>query len=143
MPTGKATCFVDTNILIYAVDPKETEKRAIAASLIRNAALSESLVLSPQSLNECYRVLTERLKSASRSDARDYCRVFVRHCTAPLTFATTAEAWRIQDACGFSWWDCTLLASASLAGCGLFYSEDLQHGRRIGDLEIRNPFASA
>jgi predicted nucleic acid-binding protein len=33
-----------------------------------------------------------------------------------------------------------LLASAVLAGCRVFVSEDMQHGRELGDLTILNPF---
>jgi predicted nucleic acid-binding protein len=143
MPIAKTTCFLDTNILIYAVDPRETDKRPIAADLIRRVQASGALVLSPQSLNECYRALTEKLRTVSRSEARDYCRVFNRHCTAPLTFGTTLEAWRIQDEHGFAWWDSMLLASASLAGCAVFYSEDMQAGRIVSGLEIQNPFTTS
>jgi predicted nucleic acid-binding protein len=46
----------------------------------------------------------------------------------------------MQDRHGFSWWDCVLLASASRADCSVFFSEDLQHGRRVERLTIINPF---
>lgn len=32
------------------------------------------------------------------------------------------------------------IASASRADCGVFFSEDLQHGRRVDHLPIVNPF---
>jgi len=35
-----------------------------------------------------------------------------------------------------------LLAAALKAGCTTFYTEDLQHGQKIGGLTIRNPFRS-
>ncbi|MDR4308685.1 PIN domain-containing protein [Chelatococcus sambhunathii] len=142
MANAKPTCFVDTNILIYAVDPTETEKRPIAADLLRTEAQAGTLVLSPQSLNECYRVLTDRRRLVERAEARRYIQTFARFCTAPLDFGATVEAWRVQDEFGFAWWDSLLLASASLAGCAVFASEDLQTGRRIGGLEIKNPFAA-
>ena len=41
-----------------------------------------------------------------------------------------------------SFYDSALLASALLADCDTFYSEDLQNGLVIeGSLTIRNPFA--
>jgi predicted nucleic acid-binding protein len=55
----------------------------------------------------------------------------------------TRCAWQIQDEHGFSYWDCVLLASAVLAGCDVFFTEDLQHGRRIGGLSVVDPFKSA
>jgi predicted nucleic acid-binding protein len=33
-----------------------------------------------------------------------------------------------------------LLAAAQKANCTSFFSEDMQHGQRIGGLTIRNPF---
>ena len=34
-----------------------------------------------------------------------------------------------------------LMATIRQAGCAVFVSEDLQHGRRLGGVEIVNPFA--
>ena len=58
----------------------------------------------------------------------------------PYDFNVTQKAWQIQNENEFGWWDCTLLASALLAGCELFLSEDMQHGRRFQELVIENPF---
>jgi predicted nucleic acid-binding protein len=139
MPNGKINCFVDTNILVYAVDPGEPAKRSLISDLLRRMVRHRTLVLSPQSLNECYRVLTDR-RSTARPQARRYIEALSPFCTAPLGFETTKRAWRIQDASGFSWWDCLLLASASLADCKVFLSEDMQHGRSIETLTILSPF---
>lgn len=39
-----------------------------------------------------------------------------------------------------SLWDVTLVASAAMAGCERILTEDLDHGQRILDVEIVNPF---
>jgi predicted nucleic acid-binding protein len=75
-----------------------------------------------------------------RDDAREFIGGLIPSCTAPLNFAVMRRAWMIQDEAGFSYWDCLLLASASLAGCGLFLTEDMQHERRVFDLQILDPF---
>jgi predicted nucleic acid-binding protein len=36
-----------------------------------------------------------------------------------------------------------MLASAVEANCTIFYTEDLHHGHKIGNLTIRNPFKRA
>ena len=41
---------------------------------------------------------------------------------------------------GISFYDALIVASAIEAGCNILYSEDMQHGRRIGGLAIVNPF---
>jgi predicted nucleic acid-binding protein len=57
-----------------------------------------------------------------------------------ITLQEDLEAWEIQDSNGFCWWDCMLLASALLARCSIFLSEDLQHGRTVDDMTVLNPF---
>lgn len=131
---------MDSNVLVYSADPAVPEKQEIAQDLLRSLANSGTLVLSPQSLNECYGVLTRKRGIATSHVARAYVQNYVAFCTAPYDFDVTRQAWRIQDEHGFSWWDCVLLASATLAGCSLFFSEDLQHRRQIGPLTIVNPF---
>jgi predicted nucleic acid-binding protein len=39
-----------------------------------------------------------------------------------------------------SWYDSLIVAAAIQGECEILYSEDLQHGRRFGDLVIQNPF---
>jgi predicted nucleic acid-binding protein len=140
MPSAKTSCFVDTNLLIYAIDPAEPEKRAQVESLLRRMISNHILVLSPQSLNECYRVITDRRRLMPVEQARRYVTALAPFCTAPSGFEVTRQAWRIKDASRFGWWDCLLLAAASLAGCGIFLSEDMQHQRQIESLKILSPF---
>ena len=139
MPNGKIGCFVDTNILVYSADPAAPTKRDIATDLLRSLVHSGALVLSPQSLNECYAVLT-RKRRTDIGIARSYVIHYAPFCTAPYDLTTSQLAWAIEDEHGFSWWDCVLLASATLAGCSIFFSEDLQHHRQIGQLTVVNPF---
>jgi predicted nucleic acid-binding protein len=141
MPSAKTNSFVDTNILVYTIDPTEPEKRYLVGELLKEGMRAGTLVLSPQSLNEFYRVVTERRRFLDRDAARRLMSSFLPYCTAPLDRETTVTAWTIQDEQGFGWWDSLLLASAIRAGCSTFFSEDLQAGRRISGLTILNPFA--
>ncbi len=140
MQNGKTNCFVDTNLLVYAIDPTEPEKQKRGADLLRQIVKDHTLVLSPQSLNECYHVLAVRRRVATVNEVRRFVGFLSEFCTAPYDFFTTQAAWAIGDRYGYSWWDCMLLASASLAHCGLFFSEDMQHEHRVGDMTIVSPF---
>jgi len=40
----------------------------------------------------------------------------------------------------FSFWDCLIVEAALQSGCSLLLTEDMQNGRHIDTLEIRNPF---
>jgi predicted nucleic acid-binding protein len=140
MPNEKINCFVDTNVLIYTVDPSAPEKRRRAVEWLTRMIRSHTLVLSPQSLNECYRAVTDRRGLMPRADARRFIGALAPFCTAPAGFMVSREAWRIQDAFALAWWDCLLLASASLAHCQIFLSEDMQHEQRVDGLTILDPF---
>jgi predicted nucleic acid-binding protein len=140
MPNAKMNCFVDTMLLVYAIDPGNPTKQQLAADLLRAIVRGGTLVLSAQSLNEFYRVAIDRRSLLSREEARAEVTRLARFCTAPYNFDVTQDAWRIQDEHGFSYWDCVLLASAALADCNVFFSEDLQHERRVHGLTIIDPF---
>jgi predicted nucleic acid-binding protein len=140
MPNGRMSCFADTNLLVYAVDEAAADKRVLAKALLDRITSRHILVLSPQSLNECYRVVTEKRRLVARDSAQLYVAALYAYCTAPYDFDVTRLAWRIQDSRGFGWWDSLLLASASLARCEVFFSEDMQHEFNLGDMTILNPF---
>ena len=135
--------FVDTNILIYALDPLDPAKRKASADLLRVTVSSHTLTLSPQSLNECYRVLTERPRLMPVEAARSYLRTLAPWAIAPLDAGTTERAWAVQDEAKFGWWDSLMLAAALRAECRLFISEDLHDGTVIDGMRIANPFTPA
>jgi predicted nucleic acid-binding protein len=143
MPNGKTNCFVDTNLLVYTMDRTVPAKQGRAADLLKRIISQHTLVLSPQSLNECYHVLAVRRRVAAAAEVQRFIWSLSDFCIAPYDFMTTQLAWVIGDRDGFSWWDCTLLASALLAGCDLFLSEDMQHEHRIEKMIILNPFKLA
>ena len=138
--TGRV--FVDTNILIYALDPADPAKRQASAGLLRQTIANRSLTLSPQSLNETYRVLVQRRQLMPVDAARAYLRTLVPWAIAPLDAKTTEHAFAVEDETGYGWWDCLMLASALQAGCRLFVSEDLQDGREVAGMRIANPFTA-
>jgi predicted nucleic acid-binding protein len=138
--TGRV--FVDTNILIYALDPADPLKRRVSADLLRTTISSRSLTLSPQSLNETYRVLVQRRRLMPVDAARSYIRTLAPWAIAPLDAKTAERAFAVEDETGYGWWDCLMLASALQADCRLFVSEDLQDGREVAGMRIASPFAA-
>jgi predicted nucleic acid-binding protein len=137
--TGRV--FVDTNILIYALDPDDPLKRQASADLLRRTISNRTLTLSPQSLNECYRVLTQRRRLMPLDEARGFIRVLAPWAIAPLDARTTERAFAVQDEMNTSWWDSLMVAAALLAECRVFISEDLQDGREVSGMRIASPFA--
>lgn len=48
---------------------------------------------------------------------------------------------RISDRHGYHVYDASIIAAVLQARCRVLYSEDMQDGRMIDGLTIRNPFA--
>lgn len=131
--------FLDTNILVYAYDAADNVKRGIARSLIQEAIAEESFVVSAQVLAEFY-ATAERTKLMSPARALD----LVRHWGALDAVAQTPDlvvrGIALHQEHSLSLWDALIVQAALDARCHELLSEDMQHGRRFGELEIRNPF---
>lgn len=139
MPSG-STVFVDTNVLLYAQDPRDNGKQKAASDWLSRCWRDGTGRISTQVLNELYanlRRIAPRLDiSAARGLVRRY------RAWNPLTVdeLTVDQAWELQDSLGFGYWDALMVAAAQLQGCNLLLTEDLQHDQRIGRLRIVNPF---
>ena len=135
MPT-RTDVFLDTNILLYAID--EGDRRCLPAT----QTVSKGGVISVQVLNEFAAVARRKFKFTWPSIEAALAR-FRRLFSHPLAIDvdTHERAMGIAARDGLSIFDSLLIASALDAGCTQFLSEDMQHGRRIEDrLTIRNPF---
>ena len=135
--------FLDTNVFIYLFDEVDDHKRATADRLIADALASGTGVVSFQVVQEALNVLTRKL-GASSSDARR----FLDAVLAPLWRVAPSpdlylRALEVRDRYGFSFYDALVVAAALDAGCTRLLSEDLQHGQRIGDLTVVDPFRAS
>jgi predicted nucleic acid-binding protein len=127
--------FIDTNVLLYLV-AEGGEKAAISQDIVASGG-----VISVQVLNEFINV-ARRKHTMGWDGVEDYISSFHRLLRVePLTVDGQSRAMAISRVHRLSIYDANILAAAELAGCRIVYSEDLQHGQRIGGLTIRNPFA--
>lgn len=102
---------------------------------------TDTLVLSPQVLNESYWVVRRKPQFASvRPKVRTYLGEYVRWASAPLVGTTIQAAFFLEDRFRIGFWDALLLASANAAGCSHFLSEDLNDGQAYGGAIVVNPF---
>lgn len=128
--------FFDTNILLYLITP--SEKADHAEALVRSGG-----VISVQVLNEFVSV-TRRKHMIDWDKLKDLLAGFRQQFRVePLTVAVQERAVEIAEAHRLHIYDATILATAEQAGCDLLYSEDMQHGQRIGGVTIRNPFVGS
>jgi predicted nucleic acid-binding protein len=130
---------VDTNVLVYAHDPREPEKQAIAISLIESLA---DPVLLWQVACE-YVSVSKKLESSGYSrrqawqDIRDL----------RLVWAAVLPGWEVADCAEglmeehcLSYWDAMIIAACVEAGVKRLYSEDFSGEKTINGIEIVNPF---
>ena len=133
--------FLDTNVLVYAVDEDVPRKKEAADRLIEEEALAGRAILSTQVLQEFYVVSTRRLKrplSPERAEraVRALATLPVVPIDPRIILAAIARVHRMT----VSFWDALIIDAAIAGGATTLYSEDLQDGLEIDGLTIRNPF---
>jgi predicted nucleic acid-binding protein len=129
---------IDTNLLVYAVDPKEGDKHSRALEIVDRAA-GLDCVLTAQSLAEFVTATTRRRllsKPLIMSQVRDWLTVFPTTTASLTAFAT---AFRAFEAGRFGLWDALLLATAAEAGCRIVLGEDMDDGAKLEGIVVRNP----
>lgn len=131
--------FFDTNILVYALDPGAPAKRDLARASIDEAIADQSFVTSTQVLAEFYTVAVRR-KFARPNEALNLVRTWGGHDTVSHTFELVLRAIELHQGHSLSPWDALVVQAALDADCGVLLTEDMQHGRQFGALEIVNPF---
>ena len=132
--------FLDTNVLVYAIDRSDGAKHEIAQEVIVRRA--DDLVVSAQVLSELYAVITRKFRD---SITPEQAASFVNRISDLPVVAIDADL--VRDAitlsrdAQLSYWDGLILAAARLAGCDVVLTEDLSHGSTIAGVRIENPFA--
>jgi predicted nucleic acid-binding protein len=140
MPSA-STVFVDTNVLVYADDARDADKRTRARAWLSRLWTERRGRVSTQVLNEYYAVATRKLgNSVTRGDARAEVRRYQHWSPWAIDHQTVETAWALEARFALSWWDSLMVAAALHQGCEWLLSEDLQHGQTIDSLRIVNPF---
>ena len=137
-----ASSFIDTNVFVYQLDNSDPRKQAIANELVREALRTQDACISFQVIQECLNVITTKARvPLSSQDAQAYLEAVL----APLLqVGASIELYRraldLRARWQFSFYDALIVAAALAAGCTRLLSEDLQHGQKVEQLTIVNPF---
>ena len=136
--------FLDSNIFIYSFDQSAPEKQRKAQNLIQQVLSDHSGVVSSQVIQEFLNVATRKFQpNMTCVEATQYLNtVLAPMCEVFVSLTLFQSALNIRDETGYSFYDSLIVAAAHAGNCRYLLSEDLQAGRVIRDLEIRNPFAS-
>ncbi|MGD9850814.1 MAG: PIN domain-containing protein [Nitrospirales bacterium] len=137
-----AKFFLDTNILVYTFDNGAPKKQRRAQELVEQALRTQEGVVSTQVVQEFLNVATTKFAAPLVfSDAQQ----FLHDVLAPLCAVFPSvdlfrQALILQQETRYSFYDSLIIGGALQAGSEILYSEDLQHGQRIRELHILNPF---
>jgi predicted nucleic acid-binding protein len=131
--------FVDTNVLLYAQDRRDDRRRGIAQAVLDDLWTSGTGVLSTQVLQEFYNAGTRKLR-LEPALARQVVAFYIAWPVVETTVQMIVSASVLHERHSFSFWDAMVVEAALLSGATTLLSEDLQDGRRVGGLTIRNPF---
>jgi len=137
--------FLDTNILVYTFDDEDLEKRDRARALVAEALSQSHGIISYQVTQEFLNAALRKFaKPLTAADAERYLTVVLEPlCAVFAGFDLYHQAIDIAERWKYSFYDSLIIASALQAGCSVLYSEDLQHGQKIGDLRILDPFVES
>lgn len=137
----------DTNLLVYRFDPRDRRKQAIASDLLRESLAQGEAVIAQQCLVEFIAATTRPLRGRDGEtlldptdaayEAEDLCRQFEVLYPGQAQFVTALRGWRTY---GMSWFDAHLWSFAEYYQIERIYSEDFQHRRIYGGVQIVNPF---
>jgi predicted nucleic acid-binding protein len=135
----RAEAFVDTNILVYAVEGLETPKPQTARELLRRP----DLALSVQVLNEFYHTVTSprRERPLSHQEAIGWLELWKRFPVQDLTLRVHEAGVRDRDRYRIGIYDAMIVAAARALGCRTILSEDLNEGQDYDGVVAMNPFA--
>lgn len=135
-----ARVFFDTNVIVYAQDSSEPEKKLRAQEIVKDAILNDSGVVSPQVMGEMYVILVKKLGLDKAVAAAEVHRLTDFH-VIDISSSLVLRAIEMQDEFQLSYWDSLIIAAAEFASCDTVWSEDLNDGQRYGSVTVRNPFA--
>ena len=131
--------FIDTNVLVYAVDGRDAEKQQTAKRIVMAARNSPEYMISAQVLNEFSNVALNKLKK-TRDETRDFVGLFLSIAAVAVRPEWTASAIDIMKQYDLQFYDSLLLATANATGCETFLTEDLNDGQTYCGVKVFNPF---
>jgi predicted nucleic acid-binding protein len=125
--------LVDTNVLVYRVDPRFPEKQRVARDLLRRGIAADDLRVPHQAVVEFVAATTRRVRGSepllSRSEALEEAEDLLNQLE--ILYPTEGVLRTAVRGCA---------AYAEVYGLSPLYSEDFEHDRMVGTVRIVDPF---
>ena len=132
--------FLDTNVLVYAVDATDPDKHAKAVAIVQDALRNRrAYAVSVQALTEFSNVALGKL-GLPPADVLDFLRIFRGLDAIAPDLSLVLRGVELKALHGIHFYDAMMVAAAERAEAAEFWSEDLNPGQRYGGILVRNPF---
>ena len=137
--------LVDTNVLVYRFDGRFPEKQLVATELLRAGAAEGTIYLPHQAIVEFVVAVTRPIGGGESllepHDARREAEELLSQFDVLFPDEELLRvALRGAAAYRLSWFDAHMWAYAERFGLAELLSEDFQHGRLYGTVQVVNPF---
>lgn len=134
--------FLDTNILVYAVDKADGRKHDLALDILSTAlAKPDQWRISAQVLSEFSAVFI-RKRIADVRGLLAFLDTLSAIPSEPVTPNIVRRAVEIQALHGIQFYDAEILAAAEESRCRKVLSEDLSSTQDYGGISVCNPFSN-
>lgn len=126
--------FFDTNVVLYLLSAD-----AVLAARSEKL-LASGGVVSVQVLNEVASVTSKKLRMTWFEIGEVLAGVRAACDVVPLTEEAHTLGLAIAESHKLSVYDAMIWSAATLADCSILYSQDMQHGMKIRNTLLQNPF---
>jgi len=129
--------FIDSNIWVYLFAKDDNKKNLITREFILEKTKNSHLIISFQVINEVCRILKK--KEFSEEKLKFVINSLSKICEIHnSTIELSLEASKLREEHNFSYWDSHIVAHAIDAKSDFLISEDMQNGRKIYGMIIKN-----
>ena len=135
-----ANCLLDTNVIIYLLDKSHPDKFHRSKQLIQDGLQKSHCCISQQVVQETLNLAIQKLHFSSNDALKLLQNILLPMCRVIPQDRLYQTGIYVQSRFQFSFYDSLIVAGALEAGCKTLYTEDLQHGQKIEQLTIKNPF---
>ena len=133
--------FFDTNVLVYAQDDSNPEKRAIAIDLITHALeVNHDGCISTQVLQEFCNTMYKKTRR-TKEEIDTMLDGFRELLETDVTIDLVRHALQVKEEYGIQYYDALVVSAAEKLGCQEIISEDLSDGQIYRGMKVINPFA--
>lgn len=145
MKNVSSDILVDTNVLVYAYDPRDLDKQLQARTVVDWLVKNKRAVISVQCMTEFFRTVRWRLPEPLSPDEAllRVLRLSLNSRVLNLTAPAVLEACRASNDYQISIWDALIWSVAKLNQVRCVLTEDAEHNWTLEGIRYLDPFHSA